>query len=385
MTIFGSGFSSSTAVNINTALCSHVTVYSSTELTCEAPALPVGEYPLNVTDGGSSSFGGLINISTEAFSELSILPSVFFGEITGIAADNSSHLFLLDKTYSLIYEENLALGEISLVAGSSGNFGSNDGIGLNATFENLNGIVFNSSNGLFYIADGNLIRTLDPLTYQVSTVFGQRGVFSITNGTGNAASFGSVNGVTLDSLNQNIYLTDTNIVRIINLATQEVGTLAGLINVFSSSDSTDGSGDTASFYSTKGIIYWNQNLYVTDITGLRVVNAQTGNTTTLVQSSSGGFLDGSASVAQFSNPQGIALDSVTQKLYISDTGNSAIRKVDLITGNVSTVFGNPNLPFNVSGSIGSAEIEAPFGILFLSSGSLSGLYVGAENFVGIVH
>jgi len=50
-----------------------------------------------------------------------------------------------------------------------------------------------------------------------------------------------------------------------------------------------------------------------------------------------GFDDGPAEVATFSHPQGLALDGTT--LYVADTGNHAIRAVDLAAGTVVTLAG----------------------------------------------
>ena len=48
---------------------------------------------------------------------------------------------------------------------------------------------------------------------------------------------------------------------------------------------------------------------------------------------------GQATAAHLAYPSGIALDG-DHTLYISDTGNNAIRKVDLSTGIITTVAGN---------------------------------------------
>lgn len=52
-----------------------------------------------------------------------------------------------------------------------------------------------------------------------------------------------------------------------------------------------------------------------------------------------GFQDGDGIAAQFSHPQGLALDPEKQVLYVADTGNHAIRKIDLKTTQVSTIAG----------------------------------------------
>jgi sugar lactone lactonase YvrE len=58
-----------------------------------------------------------------------------------------------------------------------------------------------------------------------------------------------------------------------------------------------------------------------------------------------GLVDGTASSATFRAPTGLFLDTTTRVLYIADTGNHAIRALDLDTNIVSTLA-------NTSGSLG---------------------------------
>ncbi|MEN0064767.1 MAG: DUF255 domain-containing protein [Myxococcota bacterium] len=51
-----------------------------------------------------------------------------------------------------------------------------------------------------------------------------------------------------------------------------------------------------------------------------------------------GFTDGGAETSRFRNPQGIRRAETT--LYVADTGNHALRSIDLITGKVTTLAGN---------------------------------------------
>lgn len=52
-----------------------------------------------------------------------------------------------------------------------------------------------------------------------------------------------------------------------------------------------------------------------------------------------GFLDGMAGEARFQDPQGTAVSADGRFLYVADTGNHAVRLVDLSSGEVSTVAG----------------------------------------------
>ncbi len=54
-------------------------------------------------------------------------------------------------------------------------------------------------------------------------------------------------------------------------------------------------------------------------------------------SGSAGLADGDADTAQFRDPQGFA--ATADALYIADTGNHALRKIDLASGNITTLAG----------------------------------------------
>jgi sugar lactone lactonase YvrE len=61
-------------------------------------------------------------------------------------------------------------------------------------------------------------------------------------------------------------------------------------------------------------------------------------------SQSGGYQDGSVLSSQWWNPSGLALDDSTQILYVSDTGNNAVRQIHLTEdgtdGTVSLLAGD---------------------------------------------
>ena len=87
-------------------------------------------------------------------------------------------------------------------------------------------------------------------------------------------------------------------------------------------------------------------LYVTDTGHHRIleceirIDASSGPVATIRRtfgSSAPGLSDGSADEAQFSSPQGVRRYENT--LYVADTGNHALRAVDLTTGQVSTLAG----------------------------------------------
>lgn len=77
------------------------------------------------------------------------------------------------------------------------------------------------------------------------------------------------------------------------------------------------------------------------------------------------YMDGNTGDAAFRRPQGLALQR--EVLFVSDTGNHALRRIDLLSGDVSTLCGNGDGPSRV----GTATIDQPCGL----QASPSHLYV----------
>ncbi|MEN3316007.1 MAG: trimeric autotransporter adhesin [Acidimicrobiaceae bacterium] len=100
--------------------------------------------------------------------------------------------------------------------------------------------------------------------------------------------------------------------------------------------------------------------------------APNGVVTTVAGTGVAGFNgDGRAATrAQLSGPSDVALDAAGN-VYISDTGNHRVRKVDVSTGQISTVAGNGKLGVGDSGVPGtSTPMTAPLGLLPDGSGNL---------------
>ena len=130
--------------------------------------------------------------------------------------------------------------------------------------------------------------------------------------------------------------------RFVSAATQTISTVAG--------DGTagfggDGGPATSALLNTPADVKLDGagNFYIADSANhaIRMVNASTGIIYTIagIGGQSGYSGDGGqATLAHLAYPSGIAFDG-DHALYISDTGNNAIRKVDLSTGIITTVAG----------------------------------------------
>ncbi|QFZ75259.1 redoxin domain-containing protein [Streptomyces fagopyri] len=104
---------------------------------------------------------------------------------------------------------------------------------------------------------------------------------------------------------------------------------------------------TALRFPGKALALPNGNFLVSDTTRHQLVELEADGETVVRRIGSGvrGFVDGSADAAGFSEPQGLALlgadgaDGADGAIVVADTVNHALRRVDLATGEVTTLAG----------------------------------------------
>ena len=95
------------------------------------------------------------------------------------------------------------------------------------------------------------------------------------------------------------------------------------------------------------------NFYVADYTGNRIRKVSGGKISTLAGNGITGFVNGAGAIAQFNQPQGIAVDS-TGNVFVADSSNDVIRKIDTL-GNVTTFSTNSNFGYPFQMTIDSAN------------------------------
>ena len=114
------------------------------------------------------------------------------------------------------------------------------------------------------------------------------------------------------------------------------------------------------------------NLYITDLRNIRIRKVDTSGTiTTVAGTGEEGFSGdgGPATSAQLFGPRGVALDGAGN-LYIADTGNIRIRKVDT-AGTITTVAGTGVFGFSGDGGPAtSAQLNGDRGIALDGAGNL---------------
>lgn len=85
------------------------------------------------------------------------------------------------------------------------------------------------------------------------------------------------------------------------------------------------------------LLYWNLCLCVSPFSQVKVCNPVDKTCHTLAGTGEPGLINGELSLAQFSEPGGVCVCDEGKTLFISDTNNSCIRKIDLQSKVVSKV------------------------------------------------
>jgi sugar lactone lactonase YvrE len=267
----------------------------------------------------------------------------------GITTDGT-HLYVADSNSHRIRKIVIATGVVTTLAGNRF-FGSVDGTGAAASFYVPYGITTDGTH--LYVADtfNNKIRKIEIATGAVTTLAGAAS--GDVDGTGAAASFNRPQDITTDGTHLYVADTGNNKIRKIEIATGVVTTLAGS----GSFRSVDGTGAAASFYGPYSITTDGTHLYVTDTSShkIRKIVIATGVVTTLAGAASGD-VDGTGAAASFNRPQGITTDGT--HLYVADTYNHKIRKIVIATGVVTTLAG----ALGADGTGAAASFNEPQGI-----------------------
>ncbi len=287
-----------------------------------------------------------------------------------LAIDSSSNLYVPEINNNSVRRIDSSAA-VTTVAGA---IGSADGAGTAARMDGPRDLAFDTTGNL-YVADefNNTIRKLVYAsgTWTVSTLAGTPGVYGSADGTGAAAQFSNPSGITTYTLSgtTTVYVADSlnNTIRAITPA-GVVSTLAGTAG---SPGNADGTGATARFRSPRGIVTDGAgNLYVADSSNhtIRKIVISTGAVSTVAGlAGSSGAQDGMGNGARFNNPQRLVYAG--GKLFVSDSGNNAVRKIDLSSSMVTTVAGRPGVAGYNDGPMDSALFNGLCGIAVDSSGN----------------
>ncbi|WP_289058700.1 gliding motility-associated C-terminal domain-containing protein [uncultured Flavobacterium sp.] len=280
----------------------------------------------------------------------------------GMAIDALGNIFIVD-VYNHLIRKITPQGNVSTFAGS-GNPGSQNGTGINASFNNPIDIAIDASGNLFISDSGNhKIRKITP-TGVVSTFAGS-GVKKFEDGNGTDASFNIPFGLVFDSM-QNLFVVDSFNNRIRKITPSGVvTTIAGNGNI----GSADGNGNNSNFNFPQGItIDDHDNLFIADVYNNKIRKISPSEVvTTYAGTGVAGMKDGDIKDSSFDGPADVSFDSF-KNLIIADLNNNIIRKITPL-GAVTTIAGNGQKG-DFDGTATNATFNAPTAIVINVSGEI---------------
>jgi uncharacterized repeat protein (TIGR01451 family) len=340
------------------------------------PVLQVGTSG-TYTPWGSTGYGTIRTIAgsgTSAFGG-DAGPATLAGmSVSSMALDSSGNVFIADSSNYRIRRVDVSTGLISTIAGTGiYSFSGDNGLATSATFYGPTTMALDSANNL-YVIDSYRVRRIDAATGIITTVAGTGNYGS--NGDGGLATAATIipAGIALDAAS-NLYITDsyTGTVRRVDAGTGIIHTVAG---GGPCCQAVDGVAAVSAYLSSPGGLATDRsgNLFIAESQRIRRVDAVTGIITTVAGGSFGYFGDGGlATSAGLTYPHGVWVDS-GGNIWIADTQNYRIRRVDAATGKISTVAGNGNSGFGGDGGPAAlAWLASPNTLAIDSSGNL---YIG---------
>ena len=276
----------------------------------------------------------------------------------GAAADGKGKAWVVERGKSFIHE--FSAGKLTHIAGATPGF--EDGEALKARFNQPYGLAWGA--GTLYIADtyNNRIRALKDGKV---TTFAGSGSTGWKDGPSKDARLYRPYDLAVGPKG-NLVVADTYNYRIRRIdASGTVSTLAG-----ASSGFEDGMGIAARFNRPQGIaIDADGVIYVADYGNHRIRKlAPSGAVTTLAGSAVTGLVDGIGPGARLYYPSGIAL-AEPGWLWLADTYNNAIRKLEISSGRVITVAGQSGGGY-VDGAPGVARFNRPWDVVVMGPDSL---------------
>jgi sugar lactone lactonase YvrE len=341
-----------------------------TTTTLPAGATNLG-YSQTVQGAGGSGTGYTWTVSAgtlpPGLTLLSGTPNATISGISTTAGPSNFTLRLQDSngqtaTQALSLTVNTAMVRIVAGVGTAG-FSGDGGQATAAELNTPSGIVVDALGNLL-IADqlNNRIRSVNAQTQVITSVAGTiTGGFN-GDGPALATQLNSPGGLALDATGNWIFADSGNqLLRRVNTLNMQVSTLAGTQGAPGFSDAP------VQFNNPAGIaIEGAGTVLVADALNHRVrrINLQTGVATTVAGTGIGGYNNDNvpAVTAQLNMPTGVAVDGAGN-IFIADSLNQRVRRVDAISGQITTVAGTGILGFNGDNQNATlAHLAFPLGV-----------------------
>jgi trimeric autotransporter adhesin len=266
-------------------------------------------------------------------------------------------------------------GNLTLIAGTSrAGYSGDNGPAVSAELNGPQGLAMDSSGNL-YIADSqnNVVRMVSGGIITTVVGIGSPG-YSGDGGQATGAQLNAPGGMTIDKSN-NLYIADTanNVIRLVTLPAGNIITFAGTLYPGYSGDLS--AATAAQMFGPTDVAFDGStgNVYIADAGNslIRVVTTD-GNINTYAGSTTATMSEDGivATMSILNQPHGVAVDS-SGNVYISQYGDSRIRKVTASKQIISTVAGTGVYGYTGDGAMATtAEMAGPWGISLDSSGNI---------------
>ena len=271
-----------------------------------------------------------------------------------VTGDCASNLYVTDAHHARVRRIDAATNTITTVAGCGvEGFSGDGGPAVHAQLASPHGSALDP-HGNLYIADlkNDRIRRVDASTGTITTVAGngEHG-YSGDGSLATEAMLASPIAVT-SSADGDLYIADhrNSRIRKVDAATGTITTVAGTGDQDFSGDG--GPATQAAIALPRDVaLHADSSLYIADGANNRIRKVNPDGTITTVAGTGRAEFSGDggpAHKASLSMPYSIALDR-NGSLYVVDTGNYRVRKVDATTGVITTAAGNGSYGFSGNG------------------------------------
>lgn len=306
------------------------------------------------------------------------------GEPFGVEVGPDGALYITEVRNHRVRRLDLKSGELTTVAGSgkkgySGDGGQATEAALNEPYE----VRFDKSGNMYFVEMQNhLIRVVDAKTGVIRTLAGtgQPG-FGGDGGPAIKAAFRQPHSIALDDAG-NVYVADigNHRIRRIDARTGVIESIAGNGDKQMPQDGKPAAGNPV--LGPRSLCFDNGTLWVCLREGNSVwgLDLAAGRWRHIAGTGKQGFTgdDGPAKDATFAGPKGIALGK-DRALYVADTENEVIRRIDLTSGKISTIAGvgpKADGPLGDGGPATKALLARPHGVCVGPDGVV---YIGDTN------
>ncbi len=227
-------------------------------------------------------------------------------------------------------------------------------------------MAFSKNKKFIYLAENNLVRRIRRKNRKTNLFAGSI-IDAYKEGIGKDARFSDISSIAMGKSGQYLYVADrwNNRIRRVNLKTKQTELVTGT----GKTDCTgrcngyqEGTKNTAKFSNPAGIVMAKngQHLFVTDGANNRIrkVRISDGKTWLIAGSGGSGLKNGWKKQATFNRPYGITINKKGNKLFVADSYNNVIRKIDINSKQVTTLAGNGHRGYR-DGYGSDAEFSTP--------------------------